>query len=378
MGRLELAELDSIDSIRRAAAEWDDLWQHSALTLPSMRAEPLCLWLAHFARDAQVRALVVSRGGQMQAALPLIQSSRCRLFATGAQPVNEWALAGDLLLTSEEPPRDTLAALIEGLKKQPWPLLWFDRVAIAAPHWQALQQALQRAGVAHHFQPHWQSGLIEIGHDWEASVRRWPKKHVAKMQKAQSRLAESGTVGLEIKSRFADDEVEPWLRRACQLEDLSWKGTAGTSVLRTPGMFEFYLRQARQLAAWGQLEIAFLTCDGADAAFVICLPAKGRCHWLKIGYHPDQKCCSPGQLLQYLILQQFQEEPERKAIDLLGPITPALQRWEPTPYVVGRLLIAPRAGVGRLMLRACRDWWPRVKRFLPRAADTPAGSTVAM
>ena len=38
------------------------------------------------------------------------------------------------------------------------------------------------------------------------------------------------------------------LRRGFEIEDRGWKATEGTSVLRTPRVFDFFYRQAEQLA----------------------------------------------------------------------------------------------------------------------------------
>ena len=60
------------------------------------------------------------------------------------------------------------------------------------------------------------------------------------------------------------------------------------------------LRQSRQLAQWGQLELAFLECGEQAVAFCYGLTAKGVFHSLKIGYDPAYADCAPGQLLRVI------------------------------------------------------------------------------
>ena len=82
------------------------------------------------------------------------------------------------------------------------------------------------------------------------------------MSRLSRKLARTGHVTCRLQSSLGADRVEPLLNEAFELEHRGWKGAAGTSVLGHDGMFEFFLRQAKQLAAWGQLELCLLEVDG--------------------------------------------------------------------------------------------------------------------
>ena len=125
-----------------------------------------------------------------------------------------------------------------------------------------------------------------------------------------------------------------------EIEHLGWKGRAGSSVLSIPGMSDFFIRQAQQLAAWGQLELAFLQCGDRPIAFCYGQSAKGVFHSAKIGYDPDYARYSPGQFLRYLLLKRFYAEPDRKALDFLGPVTESHSHWRPETYTVARFAVA--------------------------------------
>jgi CelD/BcsL family acetyltransferase involved in cellulose biosynthesis len=170
------------------------------------------------------------------------------------------------------------------------------------------------------------------------------------------RLAQQGPVEFQIRGQLSPEEVEPWLLRGFEVEDRGWKGAAGTSVLRTPGMFDFFLRQARWLAAWGQLELASLDCGGRPIAFCFGASAKGVFHSCKIGYDPAFAELSPGLLLQYHVLEHLHADGQRRAIDYLGPITEYHLHWKPDTYTVGRLAVAPGRPLGRLALAVYRRW----------------------
>src|SRR6185436_2641362 len=97
------------------------------------------------------------------------------------------------------------------------------------------------------------------------------------------------------------------------------------SVLKSPGIFAFYLRVARELAARGQLQLVFLECGGRPIAFEYGWNAKGVYHSLKVGYDESAANLSPGQLLRLLFLERLHVRHEHRFVDYLGPLTPAVE-----------------------------------------------------
>jgi CelD/BcsL family acetyltransferase involved in cellulose biosynthesis len=287
VSRPRLIHLVSVEQLRDAAVMWDDLWWRSHVTRPTVRAEMVAQWLEQFSRPGDFHALVVEDQGQWVAALPLVRSSRSRLLSTGGITSNEWSSNGDLLLDPCAPVNAVLEVLVAGMREVPWQLLWLNEVPLDAPRWVALRRAIDRAAVASDHHEQTEVGLIEIRDDWQAFQRSLSKKHRHNMGRCNRRLAEQGEVWVEMLSQLDSDQLEPCLRKAFEIEDRSWKGEAGTSVLRVPGMFDFFFRQARQLAQWDQLELAFLYCGQEPVAFSYGYTAKGVSHWHKIGYEPQ-------------------------------------------------------------------------------------------
>lgn len=362
MSRPRLVHLDSIDQLCAAAPAWDDLWRRSELTLPTLRAELVAQWVGQFAPRAEFHALAVEDQGQWVAALPLVRRKVARVIDAGAMPINEWSSSGDLLLDATARVDTALDALVAAMVELPRQLFWLEEVAIDSPRWKAFQAAISRAAVAAHFQEQLQLGRIEIGHDWEAYKRRWSRKHRQQMARHARRLAGRGDVQLKVLSALAPEEVEGWMRRGFEVEDRSWKGTAGTSVLRTPGMFTFFTRQAEQLARWGHLELVFLECGRRPIAFSYGLSAKGVYHSYKVGYDPEYAGYSPGQLLRYQLFRRFYGDPRRRAIDCMTP-SDAHGKWKPATYAVGRLVVASRRLLARAALHTYKYCWPHVRRL---------------
>ncbi len=388
MRRPELLRITTIEELRYMATAWDDLWRRSAATLPSLRAELLAQWLECFTKNgtspsssatalppgvlnaprkldlsrfSQFTALVVEQGDRLVAALPLVCYRVGRLVPAGTMTANQWTVAGELLLDESDEQLDIAAVadrLVEGLADLPWPWLWLDDVAIDCSRWQAFLAAAGRAGLRTHYHERLHIGRIATDGSWSAYRATWSAKHRGQMARKMRRLEDQGPVELARIQRADGEQLDDWLHRGFEVEDLSWKGKQGTSVLRS-GMFDFFRRQAQTLAVFGQLDLAFLRCGDALAAFSYGLTAKGTYHSYKVGYDPRFAEFSPGQLLRYRLFEELFADPTVQAIDYLAP-TDAHEHWRPTRYGAGRLLVATDRFLGRSLLAAYRNLQPAV------------------
>ena len=98
-------------------------------------------------------------------------------------------------------------------------------------------------------------------------------------------------------------------------------------MLRCPEAFEFFCRQARALAAGGNIELVYLRHADTIIAFEYGLSGKGWYMPLKIGYDEQHSQFSPGHLIRGLVLEEFHRDPTRCAIDFGGPLAEATVKW---------------------------------------------------
>jgi CelD/BcsL family acetyltransferase involved in cellulose biosynthesis len=370
MNGLRTIHLTSVADLRAAASAWDDLWQRSDVALPLLRAELLARWLVDFHPQADFHALVVADQSRWIAALPLVSCRVGWVIPAAGLPCNPWASCGDLLCDAMAPDVDVaMDLLVAAAALLPWHLLWLDDAALDAPHWQAMLRACTRAGITAHCHQRYLVGRVEINQSWDAYQKRLAKNHRQAMNRAAKRLAIEGNLQFETLRDVQPSNVENWLREAFEIEDLGWKGRSGTSVLRTPGMFGFFADQARQLAAWGQLELSALRLDGRMIAFMYGFRAKDVCFAQKISYDPRFAAFSPGQLLFYRILEQFHRDGRPRALDFMGPMTQSLARWRPETYAIGRAAIAPRRLLGRVAMVAYENVWRRFRQWQGSRGD---------
>ena len=368
MSKLRSIYLTSVEQLRAAAADWDDLWWRSETALPTARAETLAQWIEQFQPNTGFHALIVAEGPRWLAALPLVSCRVGGLIPAAGLPTNPWAPCGELLLDAAVDTTAALDLLLAEAAGLPWQLLWLNEAVPESLRWQSLLRACDRAAMPAAYHERFRVGRVTIGRNWSLYQKRLPKSHRQGMARAAKRLACEGDVQYEMHSQLDVSEVEPWLREAFELEDCGWKGKAGTSVLRTPGMFRFFVGQAQQLARWGQLETAALRLDGRLLAFICGFRAKGVYFAHKISYDPRLAAFSPGQLLFYQVLEQLHNSSDTWALDFMGPLNQALSRWRPESYGIGRVAIAPRRWLGRTAMYAYKNWWRRFRQWEADAA----------
>ncbi|MFZ5829509.1 MAG: GNAT family N-acetyltransferase [Planctomycetota bacterium] len=365
----------SLDQLQEHAAAWDDLWWRSDVALPTARAELTMQWIEHFAPGARLHLLVAEHGGEWLAALPLVEERLRGVLPAASLPGNAWSPCGELLVDPSMEPERAVAALVEAARSLRRAWLWLPEVPLAATRWQQWQAACGTLEAPLVTRERFLVPRIEIGDDWQAFLAGLSRSHRQRMAKAMRRFEQEGPVTFEARSDLEVHEVEPWLQEGFEVEDRSWKGKAGSSVLGAPRMFQFFLRQAEQLARFGQLEVAMLRLQERPVAFLYGYRAKGVYYAFKIGYDPQFAAHSPGQLLLYQLFERLHRDPECHAVDCMGPLSETINRWRPASYVVGRVIVASRSWLGRGALAAyCRLRHDRSLAETAEANTAPAES----
>jgi CelD/BcsL family acetyltransferase involved in cellulose biosynthesis len=371
---MHIIRLNSADELCRYAATWDDLWLRSDVALPIARAEPLALWVRQFARRAKFRALAVEEAGQFVAALPLVGRRVRGLVRVADLPTNPWCPSGDLLLDPACDVPRVLDALLAAATHERWPLLWFEAVPVESPRWQAWLAAACRAGLQAHVRPRHHVGVIDRADDWDAFARGLSGDFRRNMRRRMRHLEQQGPLQLRVHDAPARQDVEALIRRAFEIEDRGWKGAKGTSVLRTPGMLDFFTRQAELLASWRQSAVFFLELSGQPIAFELGYYAKGTFFAHKVSYLPELAKEAPGHVLRWLQMQQFLQRAEFKAVDLFGKLTEAAERWATRSYPLARVVVAPPCVLSRALMTAYTAIGPplrRVRGLWRQAASLP-------
>jgi CelD/BcsL family acetyltransferase involved in cellulose biosynthesis len=367
-----LFEFSERADIVRYANLWNDLWQRSNVQAPSARAELVASWLEHFAPREPVRILVVADQKRWLAVLPLVGRKVKRVLRVAMLAANEWTSGGDLLVDPAANVELVLDELCAGIARLPWPLLWFNEVPLAEPQWQAFRAALARANMMCDTTTQHQVAQVEISHDWKSYEASRDGDHRRSRRRYARKLAEAGTPSFSLESHTDPAELNALVQQTFEVEDRSWKGAAGTSVIRS-GYLPAFQHQAKLLRAFGALEIATLKLDDAPIAFAYCMKAKGVRFIAKLGYDENFRQFGPGQQLVMHLLEAAHADPECRMLDFWGPLAPWNDRWGTATYEVGRLVAAPPKMLSRGAFYAYEALRDRKKAAAATAVvETPA------
>ncbi|MBN1911986.1 MAG: GNAT family N-acetyltransferase [Pirellulales bacterium] len=354
MSNFEFVQFDTPDRLRREAEQWDALWQRSDVTIPTARAELVAQWVEWFAAEAKFRALLVRQEDRLVAALPLVGRRVGRLATVGGLTMNYWSPNGELLLDPEADAPAVLDRLLAGVRRLGWPLFRLEMTPHLTTHWQAMQETLSRHGWSMEVHPRWEVGLTETQGDFDVFLETRSRNLRRSLRKDFSQLAAQDAAPIAFHLERDFDDVEASLREVFEMEHRGWKGEAGGSVLAVPGILDFYSRQARRLAEWGDLRLATLRQNNKLLAFDLGWMGAGVYHSFKVGYDPAYRKFGPGHLLREQLLRALFDDSEVRAIDYQGPRTEAIDAWTTSSYPIARLTFAPPTLPGRLAWTACR------------------------
>jgi CelD/BcsL family acetyltransferase involved in cellulose biosynthesis len=254
-------------------------------------------------------------------------------------------------------------------------------VPLEQPHWQRFLDALRRRSIAYERHERFRIGLVDLTHDWDAYQTTWSGNFRRQMRRMTRRAEDLGGIAVRVHRPGDEAELAHLLQLGFEVEDRSWKGRDGTSVLKSPVMHRYLCQQAELLGKMGHLELVFLEFKGRPIAFEYGMSSKGTYFSPKVGYDEEYSHLTPGQLLRLKMMEQFFADRARKTWDFLGPLVEATDRWATSSYAIERLVVATGGISGRLALRAYRDWWPVVRRLRERcrpAAETNGAKSTAV
>jgi CelD/BcsL family acetyltransferase involved in cellulose biosynthesis len=229
-------------------------------------------------------------------------------------------------------------------------------VPARANRWRAFFSSLKEHRLAYARRQQCTIDRVEIQGHWDAYFDSRSRNHRHHVRNSANRANRAGITELHCYNHLAPEEVGPWLKECFEIEVRGWKGQAKSAVLNVPGAWEFYLRQAQQLAAWGQLSLTLLTHDGRPIAFEYGWRGKGVYFTPKVGYDEAFHRFSPGQLLRFRLLEAFHRESGPQWVDFLGPTSLATSKWATDQYAIDRVVVATRGAFSRAIVAAYRNY----------------------
>jgi CelD/BcsL family acetyltransferase involved in cellulose biosynthesis len=196
---------------------------------------------------------------------------------------------------------------------------------------------------------------IALDDSWREPERKYSASRRSDLRRRQ-RIAESfGPVTFETVSP-SRQQVGPLLEELLRVEDSSWKGKAGSALLRDEALGGFFRRYAEAASDKGILRFFFMRIGGRAVAGELAAQCAGRFWALKIGYDEEFRRCAPGMLLTLFTLR-YAAACGLHSYEFLGSIAPWTLEWTKTEHSCSSLRLYPAGIRGFATLAAETAQW---------------------
>jgi len=356
---MKLRIIHSLDELKTQAALWNGLWQASDLHLPTQRFQLLELYLKQFHSDDKFAALVVEETSDRNevrwiAALPLVLKKKFA-HTVAILPNNPWMNCGDLLVDCECDVAKSIELVVDGLNDLPCAFAALDLFDADRECWQVFKQELLLRNLSFAAKERYRVGTIRIKSS-SAEFHKSLSKNRRKQIKRSLRTLEA--LGPVTVKRFSSAELvglenttalQELVRSVFEIENLSWKRAAGSSI-ESSGLRDFFEEAISRTAEVGLFELWMLYVGEKPIAFDLGYRSKNVYCSHKISFDAAYQDHGPGQLLDYLVLESMADEPGYDWIDTCGELTTSIKKWTSGSYSRGQIILAKQRWHSRLAI----------------------------
>ena len=273
-------------------AAWRDLATRAAEPNPVNEPDVLLPAMRHLPQGDSARLLVVRRGRELDACLPVVPTARWRSKVPVPALVSwnhDYQLLGTPLVDRERT-RDTLTALLRTSwrTRRPALLLELSETGDDGPVARALDEAVEElGGVAVRWDAHERAALVRRPDGTVAPLSNSRQKRVRRSRRALERVAGPVTV--------VDHAGDPAaVERFLALEAAGWKGRAGTALAAHPADAAFFREVCARFADAGRRELRTLEVPTGPVAMQVALRAGDAVFHMKVAYDEQYGDHSPG------------------------------------------------------------------------------------
>jgi CelD/BcsL family acetyltransferase involved in cellulose biosynthesis len=319
------------------AEGWKRLDGPSMSPMQSLEWARACVETFH-ANDP-LRLVVLGTLERPLAVAPLVVRPGGRLELAGVRALSE---PTDFTYSSPQ----ALELLTRGLARLNAPLE-LSRVPSDSPLLDSLQLAFRLHSLVLTSEP---AGCpyIPLDESWARPESKLNAGRRSDFRRMQRRAEQLGPVRCELLEPTLD-ELPSLLQQALEVEDRSWKGREGTSLLRDPERLAFFRRYAAATAASGQLRLNLLRIGEQPVAMQLGVETGGRLWLLKIGYDEAFSSCSPGMLLMLQVVGHAARK-GLHTLELLGGPEPWVKLWTEQVRPCNAIRVYPAGAKGAVAL----------------------------
>lgn len=333
--------IDIIKNIRqltRIRSQWDALAELQKSPLLHFDWFVSCAETIH--ADDEIFIVVVGEGDSVEAIAPLCLMTRdgvATLELLGSSALYE---PTNFLYRNEQSLKRLLRAVIK---------LGFPLVLLRLPDDPLLHKCIQemawRRGIVLRKQSA-SSAFLGLSPDWGRFLGKLSPSRRYDFRRKRKCLEKSGQVTTRVLSPTLP-ELPALLQEALLVEDKSWKGQQGTSLLknsRLRSFFETYLRKACENAS---VRLCYIDIDGTPVSMHIAIASHDAFWVLKLGYDEAFARCSPGAQLAMDTIE-YSVRNGLSRYEFLGSEEPWQHAWPTEAHAYFTVLVYPYSPRGLL------------------------------
>lgn len=289
------------------------------------------LWDSHV-RDSTLRSLTITSNQQLVAIVPAYLATAASFpFARRELRLMTEAYGGrgGLLIADDDPTLVESAFARLRAEIPDWDVFVFSVVAGSASQ-SAVSKAAQASSLRMRCLAVNESPHVELGSSWDATFASLPKKLRWTIRKAEKDLRAQGR--LEYLEVVAPAAVPSLIQHIYDVEQRSWKESAGTSITTQQRQQAFYEKFAPLAAQSGILSAHVLLLDGRAIAYILGVAA-GDGVFLDLKESFDAACSdySPGHVLKRFAIEALIARGVR-TYDFMGRCEPYKMKWTDKTY----------------------------------------------
>ena len=325
----EAEEINDFSKFMEMEREWNDLLSNNHSDIPFLRHEWFRNWWHHFGSSNRLALIVVRRRGELVFALPLMEIKSFfggLPFTTLQSVTNRHSFRYDFLLKKGED--GAVRVAIDYLSERPrrWDMLLLEEVPSDSSAYKQLLNAARVKSFKTGIWLAYDSPFIEVNGKWDDYLSTLKSKFRSNLRNRTKRLQQNG--GVTVETLASSSDIDRILNEGFDIERRSWKGEKGSAIVCDPIVASFYIEWAGIAAKNDWLRLSILRVGERGAAFDYSISYKERLFCMKIGYDPEFRPYSVGQILCSEILKRGFDD-GIKEYDFLGEMTEQKNDWMP-------------------------------------------------
>lgn len=296
--------------------------------------------------DAKPQVVVVERDGAAVTGL-LAACYRSNALLTGEMTLLPDVYPGRGGLLIVDPTADRLGTLVNAVFANARGCAALDLRLVSGSELERLLRVhVDSAGVPWRALPPVASPHLDIPDDWDAFEAALPRKFRQNVRSRERKLRKEGALSLRVCSTMED--CDWFFRSLVQIEQSSWKESAGTSMTQSRDQVRFHELVAPLLAENGWLRCYVLMLDDNPIAYAFGVVVNGVCYYLKSSFVDRYKKLGPGTVIKSLIIRDLMEFGVRK-LDWVGEVQPHKMEWGSEIYRMNRYRLYAPSVPGRML-----------------------------